>query len=86
MAGKSYPPYFSVRCFILESMYLTIKKRLIGKKVAKDGVEFAIIRLGYRGWSDGALYMDTCFVQNIKGEQAAGIDENVDLNIQMIAK
>lgn len=53
------------------------QKKIDWEKVAADGVEFAIIRLGYRGWSDGALYVDTCFVENIKGAQAAGIDVGV---------
>ncbi len=47
------------------------------EKVAADGVEFAMIRLGYRGWSDGALYMDERFVENMQGAQAAGIDVGV---------
>lgn len=47
------------------------------KKVAADGVEFAMIRLGYRGWSDGVLYMDTRFKENIEGAQSAGIDVGV---------
>jgi len=47
------------------------------KKVANDGVEFAMIRLGYRGWSDGMLHMDECFVENIQGAQDAGIDVGV---------
>ncbi len=46
-------------------------------KVAADGVEFAMIRLGYRGWSDGELCMDERFVENIEGAQAAGIDVGV---------
>ena len=46
-------------------------------KVKADGVEFAMIRLGYRGWSDGALYMDERFLENIQGAQVAGIDVGV---------
>lgn len=47
------------------------------QKVAADGVEFAMIRLGYRGWSDGVLYMDERFAENIQGAQSAGIDVGV---------
>lgn len=47
------------------------------KKVAADGVEFAMIRLGYRGWSDGVLYTDERFEENIEGAQSAGIDVGV---------
>ena len=42
-------------------------------KVAADGVEFAMIRLGYRGYGTGALVLDELFEQNIKGAKAAGI-------------
>lgn len=54
------------------------------QKVADDGVEFAMIRLGYRGWSDGVLYMDERFVENIEGAQAAGIDVGVYFYTQAI--
>jgi len=46
------------------------------KQVAQDGVEFAIIRLGYRG-SEGKLVEDTKFEDNIKGASAAGIKVGV---------
>ena len=48
------------------------------KQVAQDGVEFAIIRLGYRGYgSEGKLVEDTKFEDNIKGASAAGIKVGV---------
>ncbi len=53
------------------------QEKIDWQKVAADGVEFAMIRLGYRGWSDGALYMDERFTENIQGAQAAGIDVGV---------
>ena len=53
------------------------QEKIDWQKVAADGVEFAMIRLGYRGWSDGALCMDERFVENIQGAQAAGIDVGV---------
>lgn len=46
-------------------------------KVKADGVEFVIIRLGYRGMSDGSLVLDPYFEQNIKGAYEAGIDVGV---------
>ena len=42
--------------------------------VADDGIEFAIIRLGYRGATEGDLYLDERFEQNLAGAKAAGID------------
>ena len=35
--------------------------------VAQSGVEFAIIRLGYRGYSQGAIQLDSNFEQNMRG-------------------
>lgn len=47
-------------------------------QVAQDGVEFAIIRLGFRGYgSEGKLVEDTKFEDNIKGALAAGIKVGV---------
>ena len=43
------------------------------KRVAQDGVEFAIIRCGYRGSKTGALVVDPYFVQNIAGAKEAGL-------------
>lgn len=46
--------------------------------VAQDGVEFAIIRVGYRGYgSEGRLVVDEKFENNIKGATAAGIKAGV---------
>ena len=48
------------------------------KKVAADGVEFAIIRLGFRGMgSKGTCELDPYFKQNVEGARAAGIDVGV---------
>lgn len=46
-------------------------------RVAADGVEFAIIRAGYRGYSVGSIMEDDCFVQNIEGALNAGLDVGV---------
>lgn len=42
--------------------------------VAGDGIEFAFIRLGYRGASEGGLYLDAYFQRNLEQARAAGID------------
>lgn len=48
------------------------------QQVAGDGVEFAIIRLGIRGYgSEGKLVLDEYFIRNIEGATAAGIDVGV---------
>ena len=40
---------------------------------AAAGVEFAMIRVGYRGYTEGKLYLDERFEENLTGAQAAGI-------------
>lgn len=46
-------------------------------KVKNAGVEFAIIRAGYRGSSTGSLVEDPMFTANMKGAQASGIPVGV---------
>ena len=45
--------------------------------VAANGVEFAMIRVGYRGYSQGGLQMDERFRENMDGALAAGLDVGV---------
>lgn len=46
--------------------------------VADDGVSFAIIRLGFRGYGEeGLMVLDTYFHQNMEGAKAAGLDVGV---------
>lgn len=47
------------------------------KKVKADGIEFAIIRCGYRGSSTGALVEDKFFKRNIEGATEAGLKVGV---------
>ena len=42
--------------------------------VAADGVEFAIIRAGVRGYETGNFSDDTVFMDNYRGAKAAGLD------------
>ncbi len=44
------------------------------KAVAADGIDFAIIRAGYRGYSEGGLFTDNYFEENIHGAAENGID------------
>ena len=47
-------------------------------KVKAAGYDFAIIRLGYRGYSEaGGLEVDAKFYQNLQAAQAAGLDVGV---------
>lgn len=44
------------------------------KAVAGDGIDFAMIRLGYRGYSQGGLAIDEYAEANLDGAAAAGLD------------
>lgn len=46
-------------------------------QVKEAGIEFAMIRLGYRGYGSGDLALDEYFERNIQGAQAAGIEVGV---------
>ena len=54
--------------------------------VAQDGISFAYIRLGYRGSSEGTLYVDDFFAQNLSGAKNAGIDVGVYFFSQAITE
>lgn len=45
--------------------------------VAGDGIEFAFIRLGNRGYTEGDIYLDKRFEVNITGAREAGIARGV---------
>lgn len=45
--------------------------------VKAQGIDFAIVRAGGRGWETGLLYDDACFQQNINGARAAGLQLGV---------
>ena len=47
------------------------------KKVKASGVQFVIIRAGYRGYGTGKLVEDVNFKANIKGATAAGLDVGI---------
>lgn len=47
------------------------------KAVKEAGVEFAMIRVGYRGYVTGELDLDDCFEDNIQGALDAGIQVGV---------
>lgn len=47
------------------------------EKAAADGVQFAIIRLGYRGYTEGEVSLDEYFLRNMDDAKAAGLDVGV---------
>lgn len=55
-------------------------------QVKAAGVDFAIIRLGYRGTTQGLLNIDGRFEENLAGARAAGIDVGVYFFSQAISE
>ncbi len=54
------------------------------EKVANAGIEFAFIRAGFRGTTEGKLLEDDCFEENITGALENGIDVGVYFYSQAI--
>ena len=51
----------------------THQKLIDWEQVAAAGVDFAIVRIGYRGSSRGELYEDETFRENLRGAKEAGL-------------
>lgn len=47
------------------------------ERVKADGVEYAFIRLGIRGYGTGKIVLDEKFVENVEGAKAAGVKVGV---------
>lgn len=54
------------------------------EKVAAQGIDFAFIRVGFRGNTEGKIVLDDCFTDNIEGALANGIDVGVYFYTQAI--
>lgn len=55
----------------------THQKDVDWQAVAADGVSFAILRLGHRGYTEGGLFLDQTFEQNLRGALDAGLEVGV---------
>ncbi len=53
------------------------QKEIDWQAVADSGVDFAVIRCGYRSYAEGELYEDSRFRANIQGALDAGLDVGV---------
>ena len=53
-------------------------------KVAADGIDFAYIQVGYRGYTEGGLFEDRNFHANMQGALENGIDVGVYMFSQAI--
>ena len=54
------------------------------QQVAEHGLQFAIIRSGYRGYTQGGLFEDPWFRRNVEGAQRAGLEVGVYFYSQAI--
>lgn len=55
----------------------TFQGKIDWKKVKKSGMEFAIIRLGFRGYESGKIVLDSKYEDNMEGCMKAGLDTGV---------
>ncbi len=55
----------------------TYQKEIDWQAVAGDGIDFAILRLGYRGYTEGGLFLDQTFETNLRGALDAGLEVGV---------
>lgn len=55
------------------------------QKVKQAGIEFAMVRLGYRGYGTGKIMLDECFHWNMSGTLVAGIPRGVYFYSQAIS-
>ncbi len=53
------------------------QKEIDWQQVKAAGVDFAIVRMGYRGYTEGDVFPDAAARQNIEGALAAGVDVGV---------
>ena len=54
--------------------------------MANAGIDYVIIRVGYRGYTSGVLVEDSYFAQNIAGATAAGIKVGVYFFTQAVTE
>ena len=55
----------------------THQKEIDWQAVAADGIDFAILRAGNRGYTEGGLFVDQTFAQNLQGALEAGLEVGV---------
>lgn len=60
-------------------------KQINWQKVKNAGIDFAFLRLGYRGYGTGKILLDECFDWNMSGTLVAGIPRGVYFYSQAIS-
>ena len=56
------------------------------KRVSEDGIDFAMIRLGRRGYTEGNIYLDNYYYENVSGVQSEGMPFGVYFFSQAITE
>lgn len=56
------------------------------ERVAADGIDFAMIRIGYRGYEEGVMHRDELADEYINGARAAGLDVGVYFYSQAVSE
>lgn len=73
-SGGKFLRYTGSDCALLRGIDVSEHQGVIDwAAVASDGVDFAMIRAGYRGYSEGGMFEDACFRANLDGAKAQGI-------------
>ena len=68
------PPQEIISTRLVYGIDISYYNRVTNWKAVKDsGIEFVMIRVGYRGYGTGVLVLDDQFENNIKGAKAAGL-------------
>lgn len=74
--GERYMAYDGGVCFVGVDVSAH-QQDIDWQAVAAAGVDFAIIRVGYRGYTEGDIHEDAYFRRNIEGALAAGLEVGV---------
>ncbi len=56
------------------------------ERVSEDGIDFAMIRLGHRGYTEGNIYLDNYYYENVSGVQSEGMPFGVYFFSQAITE
>lgn len=56
------------------------------ERVSEDGIDFAVIRLGRRGYTEGNIYLDDYYYENVSGVQSEGMPFGVYFFSQAITE
>lgn len=92
LSGKSYRSFLTGKTYTVRDTVVADgldvskwSKDINWTKVKKAGIDFAIIRVGYRGYGNGDLYQDEYYTSNIKNAIKAGVKVGVYIYSQAVS-